>query len=242
MELKNKHILITGAARRVGRAIADHLLQWDIRLTAHFYRSKKEAQSLVIQAETQKRAIFCDSADLREVSEIKSLVEKSQQALGPIDILINCASAFYPTPLLQCSEMQWDDIMQANLKGQFFMAQASAQQMSKRGGLIINIADTHASIPMKNYSAYCISKAGLVMMTKQLALELAPAVRVNTVSPGPVLWPEDLSASVQEKSVAQTLLKRMGCPKDVIDAICFLIQNDYVTGQNLVVDGGRSLV
>lgn len=242
MELNGAHVLITGAAKRVGRTIADRLLNWNIQLTIHHHHSRKEAQSLVKEAQQKGRKAQCFSADLRKVREIKKLVDRASKTFGPVQLLINSASVFAPTPALECKEQDWDNILDTNLKGQFYFAQACRATMKGKGGLIINLADTAGEKASKNYGAYSVSKAGLIMLTKNLAKEWAPKVRVNCVSPGPILVPESYTAAQIQKAQEQTLLKRLGTPDDIAKAILFLIDNDYLTGFNLIVDGGRSLV
>ena len=161
-------------------------------------------------------------------------------------MLINNASSFYPTPMGKITEEHWHDLVSTNLKAPLFLAQAAAPHLIKQRGCIINLVDIHARQPLKSYPVYCVAKAGLVMLTKVLAKELSPEVRVNAIAPGPVLWPEEegneLDKATQEKIIARSLLKRAGSPQDVAKAVNFFIQEgDFITGQILAVDGGRSL-
>jgi pteridine reductase len=237
-----KHVLVTGAARRVGRVIAEHLLQRGVNLSAHFHHSQPDVENLLAHAKRTGARAVAVRADLKQPREIQAAVTKCAAQLGPIDILINSASIFHPSPALECSEAEWDEMLDANLKGQFFFAQAAARTMVNRSGVIINIADVHASKPIRNYTPYASSKAGLIMMTRNLAREWAPLIRVNSISPGPVLLPETYTEAQKERSIERTLLKRLGSPEDIAQGTLFLIANDYITGFDLKVDGGRSLV
>lgn len=239
MELENAHIVITGAGQRVGRAIAENLLADPIKLTAHYFRSEKQAQELVLQARSRGRKCQALRADLRNPSEIVSFAAQAENGLGPIHILINCASTFYATPWELCDEAAWEDILDTNLKGPFFLALACAKRMA-RPGLILNIADAYGKVPLKSHAPYGISKAGVLMMTQCLALELAPHIRVHSISPGPVL-PRDPDSSTEKERLKTTVLGRFGTPDDISEGIRFLISNDYLTGQDLAIDGGRSL-
>ncbi len=242
MELAAKHVLITGAAKRIGRHIAEALLKKGARLSAHYHHSQEGIQELVQLGERLANPVTAIQADLRDTEAIKKSVHFAIDKKGPVEILINGASVFYPTPSAQCTEPQWDDLMNVNLRGQFFFAVAVASSMSSKGGVILNIADVHASKPIRNYTPYAASKAGLIMMTRNLAKEWAPYIRVNSISPGPVLLPQNYSPQQRARSAERTLLKRIGSPEDILQAVLFLIGNDYITGFDLKVDGGRSLV
>ena len=233
LDLKNKHILVTGAGKRLGRAISDAFLKLPIRLTAHYYQSEKECKEL------KKQNVQLMKANTASVSEIKDGIKTAVKNFGPIDILINCASVFYSKKALECEEKHWDQIMDVNLKGYFFMAQQCALSMEK--GIIINIADRYATKPIQNYTPYLCAKAGLIYLTKHLALEWAPNIRVNSISPGLVLPPDSMLNETNLRFSQSALMKRWGTPQDIIDGIFFLIQNDYITGFDLKVDGGRSL-
>jgi len=239
MHLKGKHVFITGGNQRLGRAVSELLLKEEIKLTSTYRSSATAAATLVEFGAKLGRNVFTLKMDLRELSQIADAVSKAIDHFGPIDILINCASDFYPTPVLSCSEEQWDSLLETNLKGQFFLAKACAKKMLKNGGLIINFADTNGEHPLKNFTPYVISKAGILMMTRNLALEWAPKIRVNSISPGPVLLPEAFSEEQKKRAEEKTLLKRLGSPSDISSAVLFLIGNDYINGFNLCVDGGR---
>ena len=160
---------------------------------------------------------------------------------GPVDILVNSASDFFSTPALTCTEEEWDSLLDLNLKGQFFLAQACAKTMSDRAGVIVNLIDVYAERSSRNFAAYSASKGGLLTLTRALAKEWAPLIRVNGVSPGSVLFPAHYKEEQKQKAIDRSLLKRAGCPQDITDAILFLISNNYITGINLCVDGGRSI-
>lgn len=239
MRLSGKHVLVTGAGKRIGRAMAERVLKEGANLSAHYLTSETEIKDLVDKAAGEGKTVCPIKADLSEVTTIKKAVEKAVQTLGPVDVLINSASLFYPTPALECTEDEWDRMLGVNLKGQFFFAQACGKEMVSRGGVILNIADVQALTPIRNYTAYTASKAGLVMMTRNLAKEWAPKVRVNSISPGAVLLPEYYTEEQKQRSIARTLLQRTGSTEDIVEAALFLIGNDYMTGVDLRVDGGR---
>ena len=242
MRLKNKHILITGGAKRIGRHLAETFISHGANLSIHYRSSKVEAEGVVNLALSQNRKAVAVQADLKDTASIKTAVAGAIALLGPIDILINGASDFYPTPTLELTDAQWDAFLDINLRGQFFFAQACLPEMMKRGaGVIVNIADVHGERAIRGYMPYSVSKAGLLMMTRNLAREFAPKVRVNSISPGPVLLPPHYDAAQLARSIKRTLLQRVGSPEDIAQAALFLIENDYITGENLRVDGGRSL-
>jgi len=241
MLIANRHVFITGAGKRLGRAITDALIPHRIRLSAHYRTSAAEAADAARAAERAGGRAHTVTADLANVEELRAAVRAAEARFGAIDILVNCASDFFPTPLFEVTEAQWDHFLDVNLKGQFFLAQAAATRMQEKGGLILNLADVNGTKPMKNFTPYVISKAGLVMMTRNLAKELAPKIRVNAISPGPVLLPENYTEAQRQRSIDRTLLKRLGSPRDIAEAALFLIENDYINGVELAVDGGRSL-
>ncbi|MEO6697314.1 MAG: pteridine reductase, partial [Gammaproteobacteria bacterium] len=180
--------------------------------------------------------------DLLDIAKLPKLVQQAIAVWGRLDVLINNASTFYPTPVGEVTEAQWDDLMGSNLKAPFFLAQAAAPALTAQQGCIINMADIHAERPLKGYPVYSAAKAGLVMLTKALARELGPAVRVNAVAPGPVLWPANMDEQTKQHIESRTALKRAGHPSDVARAILFLIRDaGYITGQVIAVDGGRSV-
>jgi pteridine reductase len=180
--------------------------------------------------------------DLLESAKLRPLVEHASAAFGGLDVLVNNASSFYPTAFGEITEQAWDDLVGSNLRAPLFLAQAAASELARSGGLILNIVDIHGMRPLRNYSVYSVAKAGLIMLTKSLARELAPQVRVNGIAPGPVLWPEDAEPALKEKILASTPLARPGTVDDVARAaLFFAAEAPYVTGQILAVDGGRSV-
>jgi pteridine reductase len=242
--LTNKVVLITGAAHRIGARIAYTLHQQGANLVLH-YRSSADA-ALAIQNELNaKRAnsVVLIQADLHDTNSLPALINDATAAWGRLDVLINNASSFYPTPVGTVTEDQWFDLIGTNLKAPFFLAQSAAPQLKLTNGCIVNIVDIHADRPLKNYPVYSMAKAGLVMLTKAMACELGPQVRVNAVAPGAILWPEsDMDEKTKEKIVSRTFLKRKGDPTDIARAVLFLVQDaGYMSGQVLTVDGGRSL-
>jgi len=238
--------LITGAARRIGAEIAKTLHDAGMNVILHYHQSQKEAQQLCAALnEMRPHSAAILSADLGLISELPSVIEQAVKMWGRLDCLINNASQFYQTPMGKATEKMWNDLLATNLQAPFFLAQAAALHLAKQQGSIINITDIHATRPMRDYSVYCIVKAGLVMLTKVLAKELAPAIRVNAIAPGAIVWPEGentLSVEKQQVILNQTALKRHGNPSNIAKAVLFLIRDaEYMTGQELVIDGGRGL-
>ncbi len=237
-------ILVTGAARRVGAEIARQIHATGARLVLHYRHSEAEAEAL---AETLN-ALRADSActvdgDLGTDAVPEAVAAKTLARYGRIDGVVNNASSFFATPLGQIDHAAWDDLIGSNLKGPLFLCQALAPMLKKQRGAIVNIVDIHAERPLRHYPLYCAAKAGLLGLTRALALEMAPEVRVNGVSPGPIAWPEDnqFAATEREEIIRQTLLQREGSVTDIARAVCFLLFDaPYVTGQILAVDGGRS--
>jgi pteridine reductase len=235
MDLKNRHVFVTGSAMRLGRAIAESMLDAGAKLSAHSYKSAEEVKGLKQHAKDPKN-VFSVKANLRNIKQVRSAVKKAVEHFGPVDILINCAGLFFPTPAFTVNESEWEELLEVNLKGPFFLSQAVAAGMRK--GVIINFTDIYAKKPLRKYAAYSAAKAGLRMITRTLALEWAPKIRVNSISPGSLLLPESYGPGIASKIADRTLLKRIGTPKDAVEAVHFLIQNDYITGMDLVVDGG----
>jgi pteridine reductase len=237
-------VLITGAAKRIGAAIARQLHASGADVAIHYRSSKGEAAVLATElnhARADSARIF--QADLNATNEIPALVDDVVSWRKRLDCLVNNASSFYPTPLGKITEEHWDDLIGSNLKAPLFLAQAAAPYLRDARGVIINIIDIHATRPLRDYLAYGPAKAGLAMLTKALAKDLAPEVRVNGVSPGAILWPEDgLSESVKQTILRQVPLERAGDPDDIAGCVRFLVQDaTYVTGQIIAVDGGRSI-
>jgi pteridine reductase len=242
--LIGKVALVTGASHRIGATIARALHAQDMNLVLHYRHSGAAAQRL--QAELH--AIRADSvalvqADLLDTPALPTLIDAAVDTWQRLDVLVNNASSFYSTPVGSVTETQWDDLMGSNLKAPFFLAQAAAPYLAQHHGCIVNIVDIHADRPLKAHPVYSIAKAGLVMLTKALARELGPAVRVNAVAPGAILWPEHaIEAPAKEYIISRTALKRAGAPHDIAQAVLFLIRDaGYISGHVLTVDGGRSL-
>ncbi|HEB59614.1 MAG TPA: pteridine reductase [Gammaproteobacteria bacterium] len=239
----DKVVLITGAAHRLGAAMARHLHEAGMRIVLHYRHSVEAAQSLKDELEaTRPDSVALVAGDLLDVNRLEDIIAESIAAWGQLDVLINNASTFYPTPLGSVTLDQWDDLMGTNLRAPFFLAQAAAAELTRREGCIVNIVDIHADRPLKDHPVYSMAKAGLVMLTRSLARELGPAVRVNAIAPGAILWPENMDADTQAQIVERTALKRTGHPQDIADAALYLIDKaDYMSGQVLTVDGGRTL-
>lgn len=246
-----KVALVTGAAKRIGAEIARQLHKANFNLVIHYHQSEKAAQKLVDELnESRENSAICISANLNNLAEIHSLATQAQAHWKKIDLLVNNASSFYPTPIGDASEDDWNNLINSNLKAPFFLAQALAKNLAEQHGCIINIADIYADKPLKKHSIYSIAKAGNVMLTKTLAQELAPLVRVNGIAPGAILWPDDtnknpedkLSDDNKEKMLAKIPLQQRGQAQDIARTILFLAQQaPYITGQVLTVDGGRSI-
>jgi pteridine reductase len=244
MPLAGQAVLVTGAARRVGAAIARKLHGAGANVLLHYRTSTGEAESLARELnDARPQSARTLQADLLDVNQLAPLIDAAVGAFGRLDILVNNASTFYPTPMGSISVHDWDDLMGTNVKAPFFLSQAAAAALRNSAGLIINLVDIHGSRPLKQFAVYCTAKAALAMLTRSLARELAPEVRVNGIAPGPILWPEDApDAELKAKIISRTLLQRQGSPDDVARTALFLAADaPYITGQILAVDGGRSV-
>jgi NAD(P)-dependent dehydrogenase (short-subunit alcohol dehydrogenase family) len=242
MNIKGRHAFVTGSGKRLGRALAEELLRHGMNVTAHYRNSRNEAEDLAQWAQTHHLGtVFPVQADLTKIEEIESSVSIAIKTLGPVDLLINCASDFFPTPLTTVTSLQWDSLFELNLKAPFFLSQLCSEQMPSKGHILF-IADVHGTKPIKKYAPYCATKAGLISLCKSLAKELAPRIRVNSLSPGTLLPPDDASAEEIKKAADRSLLGRVGEPKDLVQGMNFLLHNEYITGFDLIIDGGRSLV
>ena len=244
LALAGQTALVTGGARRVGAEIVRHLHAAGARVAIHCHHSQAEAQTLATTLNTQRAdsaEVF--GADLLRTDSIPALVESVKARCGDLHILVNNASAFYPTPFGQLTAQQWDELMGSNLKAPLFLAQAAADSLKRTRGLIVNIVDIHGLRPLPGYVIYSTAKAALIYLTRALARELAPEVRVNGIAPGPVLWPETGTDAAQRREIINsTLLQRAGSPADVASAVRFFAADaPYATGQILAIDGGRSL-
>lgn len=244
--LSGKVALVTGGARRIGAEIARTLHQAGLNVALHYNVSEEEAVLLCEELNQQRNnSSIVIQGDLGEPGCEKLIIQKAAAAWNRLDVLVNNASRFYSTPIGEVTDFSWNDLIASNLKGPFFLTQAAAPYLIATEGCVVNITDIHAERPLKNYSVYCISKSGLLMMTKVLANELGPSVRVNAVAPGPIMWPEGQSAfsdTEKQKIIDQTLLERSGAPEDIAKAVLYFVRDGaYVTGQVLNIDGGRGV-
>jgi pteridine reductase len=242
--LQGKAALVTGAARRVGATIARHLHAAGADVVIHYRGAEADAAKL----EADLNALRPNSArrvkaDLLAPIAPRALVDAALAQFKRLDILVNNASTFYPTAVGRIEATHWDELMGSNLRAPLFLAQEAAPHLAKHAGSIVNIVDIHAERPLKGYAVYSVAKAGLAALTRSLALELAPSVRVNAVAPGAIAWPEDgqFESAERARIVATTPLARIGEPEAVAQAVHFLATAAFVTGQVLAVDGGRSV-
>ena len=243
-DLTDKVVLITGSAQRVGAMTARLLHAAGANLVLHYRNSRQSA--LELQAELngkRNNSVILIQADLLDTVKLKSIIAKSIEQWGRLDILLNNASSFYPTPMGTVTEKDWDDLIGSNMKAPFFLSQAAAPHLEKQNGCIINIVDIHAQRPMEGHSVYNMAKAGLAMLVKTLAFELGPKIRVNGVAPGAIMWPaQEMDDLTKQRIVSRTYLKRKGSAEDIAKTVLFLASNaDYISGQIIAVDGGRSL-
>lgn len=242
--LSGKVALITGAAHRIGATTARMLHAEGMNIIIHYRSSRESAQALQKELNAKRKdSVILIQADLLETAKISEMVRQAVKAWGQLDVVVNNASSFYPTPVGKIDEKVWDDLIGSNLKVPLFLSQAAAPHLKKTKGCIVNIIDIHADRPLKNHTVYCIAKAGLVMLTKSLARELGPEIRVNAVAPGAILWPEnDMDDLTKKRIVSSIVLKRHGEPEDIAKAVRFLVMDaGYMSGQVLTVDGGRTL-
>jgi pteridine reductase len=242
--LKGKTALVTGAARRIGAAIARRLHAAGANIVLHYRGAEAEAASLEAELNALRAASAVKlKADLMAPIAPRALVSASLERFGRLDVLVNNASTFYPTALGSIEAGHWEELIGSNLRAPLFLAQEAAPQLKKNGGAIVNVADIHAERPLKGYLVYSVAKAGLAALTRALALELAPEVRVNAVAPGAIAWPEDGQFEPLERAriLASTPLARLGSPEEIARAVHFLASAPFITGQVLAVDGGRSV-
>ena len=243
--VQGRIVLITGGAKRVGAAICRRLHAAGASLMLHYRRSAGEAR--LLQAElnhVRADSVALIQADLLDLNKLPAIIDKTVQKFGRLDALVNNASSFFPTPVGDITPQAWDDLIGTNLRAPLFLAQAAAPALRKTQGAIVNIADIHAERPLKNFVVYSVAKAGLIAVTRSLARELAPEVRVNAIAPGPILWPDDSSFDElsRQRIVSHTPLKREGDPDDIAKAVYYLIaEATYVTGDTISVDGGRHI-
>jgi pteridine reductase len=242
--LDGKWALVTGAGKRIGAVIAQTLHAAGANVAIHYFTSSADADAIADELNaTRPNSALTLRADLRQVGETTKLVETLVARTGSLAILINNASTFYPTPLGTVTEAQWHDLIDSNLKAPLFLSQAALPHLHAAQGVIVNIVDVHSQRPLRDHPVYGAAKAGLAMLTRSLAKDLGPSIRVNGVSPGAILWPEaGVSESVQRSIIKEIALKRPGNPADIAGAVLFLVRDaPYVTGQILAVDGGRSV-
>jgi len=241
--VQGKVVLITGGGKRVGAAICRRLHAAGANLMLHYRKSAGEARLLSAELNRVRAgSVALIQADLLETAKLPSIVEQTLQTFGRLDGLVNNASSFFATPLGEIEIADFDDLIGTNLKAPLFLAQAAAPALRRAQGAIVNIADIHAERPLKNFIVYSVAKTALVGLTRSLAREMAPEVRVNAVAPGPVLWPEDESFDElsRQRIISHTPLRREGTPEDIAGAVHFLLaEARYVTGETISVDGGR---
>jgi pteridine reductase len=242
--LTGKWALITGAAKRIGATIATELHRAGCNVAVHYFRSSDAADALVEQFNRERAdSALAVGADLRDSSALPALIEAVIAAAGRLDVLINNASSFYPTALGTITEDDWTDLIHSNLKAPLFLSQAALPHLREARGCIVNMVDIHAQRPLRDHPVYGPAKAGLAMLTRSLAKDLAPEIRVNGVAPGAILWPEDgMSESVKKNIIGKIPLARPGDPSDIAATVLFLVRDaPYITGQIIAVDGGRSV-
>jgi pteridine reductase len=236
--------LVTGAARRIGACIAETLHQRGFDVFLHYHQSSEAVERLAEKLNhLRSQSAFIVKADLGREDDINHLAGQVKAHTGQLKLLVNNASRFFPTSVGKTTRAQWDDLMDSNLRGPYFLTQALLPELSTAGGSVVNLLDVHAVRPMHQHAVYCMAKAGLQMMTLALAKDIGPQIRVNGVAPGAILWPEQESDSgSQQKILNKTVMGRAGSPEDIASAVVYLgLDAPYVTGQVLAVDGGRSL-
>ena len=243
--LEGKVAVITGGARRIGASIARTLHHEGMKLVIHYHESADAARELQAELHHHRSdSVLLVGTDLLDPAKLEKLVSQATTEFGQLDVLVNNASSFYPTPIGQTTDKQWGELIGVNLKAPYFLSQAAAGALTESNGCIINLVDIYAERPLKNYPVYNVAKAGLIGLTRTLARELGPEVRVNAVSPGAILWPEgDIDEIAQQRLISRTPLKRTGNPTDIAQTVLFLVRDaDFLTGQIVNVDGGRSIV
>ncbi|PWQ98442.1 pteridine reductase [Leucothrix arctica] len=238
-----KVVLVTGAAKRIGAQIAKTLHAEGAFVVIHYRDSADEAEALVSQLNNQRaHSATSYQAELGNVAALQCMVADVITLTGRLDVLVNNASGFYPTPIGEIQEQDWQQLLDSNLKGPLFLSQAAAPYLKKSKGCIVNMVDIHADRPIANHSVYCAAKAGLVMLTKSLATDLGPDVRVNAVAAGAIIWPEAMGSNQSDEIVSRIALKRRGELGDIADTVLFLVNRaSYITGQIITVDGGRTV-
>jgi len=243
LKMKNKTAIITGAAKNIGAKIAEDIHSMGMNVIIHYNHSEKEALKLSKNLNNiRDNSAIAIKADLKKNDSCSYLIDTAINFKKDIDVLINNASAFYPTSLEKIDEDSWNELINTNLKAPLFLSKLASKSLKKNNGCIINITDIHALNPLKEHIIYSISKAGLIALTKSLAKELAPNVRVNAISPGAITWPEQMDVKTKDAIMDQIVLKKIGSTKDIANTVIFLIKDaDYMTGQIVNVDGGKTL-
>ena len=243
--MQGKVVLVTGGAKRVGAAICRRLHAAGAMVMLHYRASAGEAR--LLQAElnhARSESVALIQADLLDVGKLASIIEQTVQTFGRLDALVNNASSFFQTAVGEIQAADWEDLVGTNVRAPLFLSQAAAPALRSTHGSIVNITDIHAERPLKNYVVYSVAKAGMIGLTRSLARELAPDVRVNAVAPGPILWPDDQSFDElsRQRIISHTPLRREGAPEDIARAVHFLLADaTYVTGETIRVDGGRHI-
>jgi NAD(P)-dependent dehydrogenase (short-subunit alcohol dehydrogenase family) len=242
MEIRDRVALVTGSARRLGRAIAAGLARRGAHVAVHYHASRADAEEAAREFESWGVRSRVYGADLRDPRQIERLFRQVESDFGGLDVLVNSAGILERRPLLEITPEDWDRVLELNLRAPFFCAQQAARLMETRGGgKIINVSDLAAHQPWTGYAHHSVSKAGLEALTRVLARALAPEIQVNAIAPGSVLPPEDWGEEERAALIRRTALKRLGSPDDVVRAVDFLLESDYVTGATVIVDGGRLL-
>ncbi len=242
--LEGKTVLVTGAAKRIGASLVSEFHRAGASLFIHFRSSADQATALATKLNGHRPgSAFTLQADLNKPDAPTQLIDEIKQSTGRLDVLVNNASDFFATPLGSVTQSDWDSLINSNLRGPFFLSQAAAPLLRSSRGLILNILDIHASKPLRDHSVYCMAKAGLSMMTRALAQDLAPEIRVNGIAPGAIVWPEqNISEQERQRIVSQTPMGRTGDVADISGLAVFLATDaEFITGQVIAVDGGRSV-
>ncbi|MBE9561660.1 MAG: pteridine reductase [Proteobacteria bacterium] len=242
--MTNKVVLITGGSKRIGANIVRQLHTHGMCIALHYHHSKIAAEALQIELNARRPdSVMLLSGDICDLTQLNKMVQQVIKNYARLDVLINNASSFYPTSVGQVTNSDWEKLLGTNLKAPFFLCQAAAPYLKKTCGCIINLADIHGLRPLKNHSIYSIAKAGLIMLTKTLANELGPQIRVNAIAPGAILWPDNnMDDTTKQQIIANIALKRHGNAQDIANTVLFLVRDaNYITGQIISVDGGRTL-